>query len=211
MLDPKTLGVLAGVLLGWLLKVVTDQLQERRKRRQALGRGIWAALALRQRLAIPADEAIEVMEGKFGFGPLDETAKRQLGQQVREWVSDLPVALKPLEDALAELAGTHPVLAARLQWSLQIPMLEQILEAAARQWEVESDSETWRKGVIILNEFVANMLDQALSKMAREHGLITLFRVRYMIRNWEKVPKGYEPAIDGMIARLKALPEDSED
>jgi hypothetical protein len=197
---------IVGVVIGWLLSSLSNVGVDRRQRRRAIGRGLAEGIELRRRLCVPAESLREELLARLGPGyELDDIAAKQFDGVLKEWISGFPISLDGLRAALNELAEEDPILAERIRSIVHLEQLTRHFEQLRIAVATDISDEEWHKVMKITDDYFVGVLDQALDVLASKHGLLTRFRFRRLLRNWEKIPQELEPVWHQSIARIRAL------
>lgn len=194
-----TLTTLAAVGLGWVLSEIGNRLRNRTAAKAALGRalselteirhyvqGISVVMAeLRKRLSMPPQDALNAMVWFGHLLPPDATLPERYSK------------------AVADIAGTHPLLAFRLRSKDQIPTVLsklralQLAESAVSAADIQIDD-------FITKELIS-ALEDGMRELAFGHSLTTWWRVRALLRRPLTLPATYSEMLDARLGASQPL------
>lgn len=197
----NSLGALLGVVIGWLLKEISDAIKLGREDRRAAGKVLVELLELRRSLhAIPVVIS-ELRRILPQIPPEAEPAIRALFQPiVLKMIEGLP---ERYDKAVDSIAGRLPLLAFDLRSKNRItPYLEQF-----RTIVLATDAKAAALFPFIEGKLHAAFLpelDELILTLARLHSWRTWFKIRQDLKSKDELGEEQRKIVDSIVESLQA-------
>jgi len=181
-LSLSLVGTLVGVVIGWLLKEISEVLRFRREDRRAIGRVLADLMEIRHRLLGVKKVLDEIIE-RFKIPPQDQLFAKNL---MDTFLPSLQNLSKRYEEGVNAIASKDPMLAFQLHsMGLLGPYISHVSSIASM---AEESATIWSQVEAQLIELAKPEYERAILKLSRIHSWRTWLYVRRYIRKPLEIP-----------------------
>ena len=178
---------LGAVVIGWLLSELSHVFRAFSQKRAALGRVLVELLEMHHYLRVIELTIIEIRE-RLRLTP------QQVLQSINffEWIIPQdPQHADRYNNAVSEVAATHPILAFALRRKEQVPLLMSRLRTVAG-----NDAENYIATENFLRSKGIGALEDLIVEVARAHGVVSWYRVKRRLNAREELPAKLREHLD---------------
>jgi hypothetical protein len=188
---------ISAVIVGGVANELGHYLADRRERKKAIARALADLLEIRVRF-IGAELAIKAIKEMFPISPLEQMQVRVVFQNM---MGDWSQLAQRYNESVTTVASVAPVLAYYLRSKEIGQRIFQLIDSAAAQTQPDSAGAhaMWQQELSpkLLNE-VANTLTGTCLHLAWKHSLVTLWKVRGVVKRTTALPSEANQYLDSL-------------